>query len=212
MKADASSELTALRAKLELNLAKGTLPTLKEYATELGTLEKQAVAARDYDTAAAVKAERQRVTTEAAAQEKLALLLESRQTAAESRPAAGKIALKIAEATLDGVTLDAATGTLSGWASPGASASWKLPNLPPGGYEVVLRYSSGPLEGGSVIVQEAFYTLSANIGTTLKGFEELNIGTLKIRDGAGPFKIAAKTVLKSNLMQLQGVELLPANR
>lgn len=211
-RADASSDLTALRAKLELNLAKGALPALKDYAAELSSLEKQAVTARDYETAGAVKAERQRVATEAGAQEKLALLLESRQTGPGNRPAMGKIALNVNEATLDGVTLDTATGTLTGWASPGASAAWKLPNLPPGGYEVVLHYSSGPLEGGSVMVQEAFYTLSANIGTTLRGFEEINIGTLKIRDGSGPFKITAKTVLKSNLMQLRGVELLPANR
>ena len=207
-----TADLTSLRAKMELSLAQSTLPALNDYATELGNLEKLAVGKRDYETAAAVRAERLRVTAEAESQEKLALLLQTRQQANDGKSNAAKIVLKIADATLEGVTLDAATGTLTGWSAPGASASWKLPDLPPGGYEVVLRYSSGPLEGGSVMVQEAFYTLTSNIGTTLKGFEEQNIGTLKIRDGSGPFKIVAKTVLKSNLMQLQGVELLPANR
>lgn len=206
-----TADLTSHRAKLELDLAQGTLPALREYAGELAALEKQSVAARDYETAAEVRTERLRVTAEAAAQEKLALLLETRQQTDESR-GSGKIVLKITEAKLEGVTLNPATGVLTGWAAPGASATWKLPDLPAGGYEVVLRYSSGPLEGGSVMVQEAFYTLSANIGTTLKGFEDQNIGTLKIRDGSGPLRISAKTVLKNNLMQLQGVELLPANR
>lgn len=205
-------ELATLRARLELTLAKNTLPALREYASELGSLEKQAVAARDYDTAAVVRSERLRVTAEAASQEKLALLLETRQQGLDSNSSSEKIVLKIGDAQLDGVKLDAATGSLTGWSHPGASATWKLPDLPSGGYEVVLRYSSGPLEGGSVIVQEAFYTLTSNIVTTLKGFEEQNIGTLKIRDGSGIFKISAKTVLKDNLMQLQGVELLPANR
>jgi hypothetical protein len=89
---------------------------------------------------------------------------------------------------------------------------WRLPDLPPGGYEVILRYSSGPLEGGSVRVQESFYSLNADLGTTLKGFDDHNVGTLRVRDGAGQLKISAVKVLKDNLMQLQSVELVPANR
>ena len=206
-----TADLTSLRAKFELSLAQGTLPALREYAAELVTLEKQAVSARDYDTAIAARAEKQKVVAETAAQEKLALLLQSRQGAGDSGNAA-KIVLKIGDAKLEGVTYDAASESLTGWTAPGASATWKLPDLPPGGYEVVLKCSSGPLEGGTVMVQEAFYTLSSPITTTLKGFEEQNIGTLKIRDGSGIFKISAKAVVKSNLMQLQAVELLPANR
>jgi hypothetical protein len=70
-------DLATLRARLELDLAQSTLPALRQYAGELGSLEKQAAAARDYDTAGAVRAERLRVTAEAASQEKLALLLET---------------------------------------------------------------------------------------------------------------------------------------
>jgi len=35
---------------------------------------------------------------------------------------------------------------------------------------------------------------------------------LRIRDGAGQLRISAVKVLKDNLMQLQSVELVPANR
>ena len=206
-----SADLAVLRARLELSLAQNTLPALRDYIGELGGLEKQAVAARDYETAAAVRTERLRVTGEAASQEKLALLLATRQQGPDSKALAEKIVLKTTDAQLDGVTLDSATGVLGGWTHPGSSATWKLPDLPAGGYEVVLTYASGALEGGSVIVQEAFYTLTSNISTTLKGFEAQNIGTLKIRDGSGTLKITAKTVLKDNLMQLQAVELLPAS-
>ena len=206
-----SADLTNLRAKFELNLAQGTLPALREYVGELTTLEKQAASARDYDTATAVRAERQRVNADIVSQEKLALLLQSRQATTGASDAA-KIVLKIEDAKLEGVTYDKATDSLTGWSSAGASATWKLPDLSPGGYEVILKCSSGTLEGGTVIVQEAFYTLKSPIATTLKGFEEQNLGTLKIRDGSGFLKITAQTVLKSNLMQLQSVELLPANR
>ena len=206
-----TAELTNLRAKFELNLAESTLPTLRDYAEALTTLEKQAVAARDYDPAGAVRSEHQRVTTEIASQEKLALLLKARQTTTDSNSSASRILLKISDAKLEGVTLDAATQCLTGWAA-GASATWKLPDLPPGGYEVILKCSSGPLEGGTVQIKEAFYSLTGTISTTMKGVEEQNLGTLKIRDGSGTLKITALTVLKSNLMQLQSVELLPANR
>ena len=77
---------------------------------------------------------------------------------------------------------------------------------------MILKCSSGPLEGGTVQIKEAFYSLTGTISTTMKGVEEQNLGTLKIRDGSGTLKITALTVLKSNLMQLQSVELLPANR
>ncbi len=205
--------MATLRARLELNLAQNTVPALRDYATELGALEKQAASARDYDTAAAVRKERLQVLAEAASQEKLALLLETRQPGLDPSAASEKIVLKIADAQLDGgVALDAVSGALTGWSHAGASATWKLPDLPAGGYEVVLRYASGPMEGGTVLVQETFFTLTSNINTTLKGPEEQNLGTLKIRDGSGTFKISAKTVLHDNLMQLLGVELLPANR
>ncbi len=204
-------DLRPLQAKLETDLIGTTTPVLKLYLSELQALEKKAAAARDYDTAIAVRNECQKIEAQIASQQKMALLLAARQQSG-SDEAQEHIILKAAEAKLERVRYDATTGVLTDWSSPGASATWQLPNLPTGGYEVVLHYASGPLEGGSVLVQEAFYTLTAELGTTLKGFGEQKLGTLRVRDGSGLFKISARTVLKSNLMQLQSVELIPVNR
>lgn len=199
------------QARLEADLIKVTVPVLRQQITALTAIEKKAVVARDYDSAIAARTERLKLEAEVAAQEKLSLLLAARQ-GKEAVEAPERIVFKPAEAKLDRVRLDAAAGVLTDWEGPGSSATWKLSGLPPGGYEVVLRYSSGALEGGSVMVQESFFSLTSDVPTTLKGFTEANIGTLKIRDGDGILKVSAKTVLKDNLMQLQSVELIPANR
>lgn len=203
--------LTTRRAQFETELLSSTLPVLKQQVAELAALEKKAAATRDYEAAIAIRTEREHIESEISSQAKLLLLLEARQQSMANK-APERILLQPAEAQLNGVRYDSAAGVLTGWTAPGASATWRLPDLPPGGYEVILRYSSGPLEGGSVQVQEAFYSLQADLGTTLKGFEDQNLGTLRIRDGAGPLKISAAKVLKDNLMQLQSVELVPANR
>jgi hypothetical protein len=48
--------------------------------------------------------------------------------------------------------------------------------------------------------------------TTLRGPEVKNLGTLKITDGSGSLRLTARTIVKSNLMDLIAVELVPANR
>lgn len=199
------------QARLEADLIKATVPVLRQQIAALTALEKKAVTARDYDSAIAARAERSKLEAEVAAQEKLGLFLAARQ-GKEAVEAPDRIVFKPADAKLDRVRLDSDAGVLTDWAGPGSSATWKLSGLPPGGYEVVLRYSSGALEGGSVIVQENFFSLTSDLQTTLKGFTDTNIGTLKIRDGDGILKVSARTVLKDNLMQLQSVELIPANR
>jgi hypothetical protein len=48
--------------------------------------------------------------------------------------------------------------------------------------------------------------------TTLRGPEVKNLGTLKITDSNSPLRLTARTVVKSNLMNLLSIELIPANR
>lgn len=199
------------QVKLEADLIKSTVPVLRQQIASLEALEKKAAASRDYDTAIAARNERQRIEAEIAAKEKMARLLDTRLLG-EAAEIPEKIVFKPADAKLDRVRYDSAAGVLTDWSAVGSCASWKLPGLPAGGYEVVLKYSSDALEGGSLIVSETFFTLSSAVKTTLKAPIEDNIGTLKIRDGTGELKISVKTLLHGNLMKLQSVELIPANR
>lgn len=188
-------------------MASSSIPPLKKLIGDLEALEKKAAAANDFETAMAARTARLRSQAELAAAEKLLLLL---QTAGETAPV-GKIVLKLEDAVLEGVKLDPAKHVLTGWQNPASKATWKLPGIPPGGYEVVLRYSSGTSEGGMVRVAEAFYTLTVPTRITLNGAEDHFLGTLRIRDGQGPLVISAASVLKNNLMELEEVELLPCS-
>ncbi len=204
-------EVQALKSEFASNLAKATVPVLKKQIDDLWLIERKAAEARDYDTALAASSEKKRLKALLDDQEKLAFLAAAQNTGTgEKEPA--HITLKPTDAQLDHVRFDATAGVLTDWSVAEASATWKLPGLPAGGYEVILKYESGIQEGGSVKVQEKFFTLSADLQTTLKVPIDHRLGILRIRDGDGIFKISAKTVLKGNLMRLLSVDLLPVNQ
>lgn len=203
--------LELARLAFQKRLLEAGLHPLKQHLTSLAEMEKQLAQAGDYAGAIEARNERKRLTTELERLDKELLLTQTRAQSLEARLLPEKIPLDLAAAELEGgVRLDG--GALTGWGRPGASAKWKLPGVPPGGYEVVLRYRCGPLEGGSLQVQETRYSLVSEVMTTLRGPQERNIGTLKITDGAGPLVLSARTVVKDNLMHLLSAHLVPAGR
>jgi hypothetical protein len=203
--ADPEADFISKRAAFGKSASTAALPVLKQQLTALLALERSAATARNYDAALATRDERRRVEAQVATLEKLQLLTTAQEKASQ---VTASIQLPLANATLSGTQLEA--GSIVGWATSGATASWKLPNLPAGGYEVVIKYTSQPTEGGSLLVSEASYTLKATIGTTLKGSEELNLGTLKVTQGDGTLTLKALSVVGDNLMKLEAVQLLPA--
>ena len=207
---DPAHTLELARLNFERSMIETSLTPLKKHLTELALLEKQHADARDYGGAIEARDLRRRVEDELERLDKELLLLQTRELSLKASLLPDRIPLRLEAAELRGVAREG--GSLTRWSKPGASATWKLSGLPPGGYEVILRYRCGPLEGGSVLVQEAKFTLSGDMETTLKGPEEKNLGTLKITDGSGPLTISARTVVKDNLMQLLAVELVPASR
>ena len=207
---DPKRTLDLARLSFQRNILEASLAPLKKHLSELILLEKSRAETRDYTGAIEARDLRKRLETELERLDKELLLLQTREQSIKASLLPDRIRLPIEAAKLSGVRRDG--GALTGWAKPGATAEWKLGNLPPGGYEVVLRYRCTPLEGGALAVQEARFALMADVETTLKGPQEKNLGTLKITDGTGPLKISARTVLKDNLMQLLAVELVPASK
>ncbi|MDZ4287006.1 MAG: hypothetical protein U0984_03560 [Prosthecobacter sp.] len=207
---DATHTLELARIDFERSMIEASLTPLKKHLTELALLEKQHADTRDYSGAIEARDLRRRLEDELERLDKELLLLQTREQSLKASLLPDRIPLRIEAAALNGVVREG--GSLTHWRKPGASASWKLPTLPPGGYEVILRYRCGSLEGGSVQIQEAKFSLTGDMETTLKGPQEKNLGTLKITDGSGPLIITARTVVKDNLMQLLAVELVPASR
>lgn len=197
--------LTFQRALIEVSLA-----PMKKHLLELTALEKQKAEARDYHGAIAVREERRRVEGELERLDKELLLLQMREQSIKASQLPDRVALPLDQAELSGVRLEG--GLLTGWNKAGATAQWKLPDLPPGGYEVVLHYRSGPLDGGEILVSESRFKLKGQIDTTLKGPQEKNLGTLKITNGTGPLTLTAETLIKDKLMDLLAVYLIPASK
>ncbi|MGV3659519.1 MAG: hypothetical protein ACO1TE_05025 [Prosthecobacter sp.] len=206
----ASQEIASLRMSFERRLIESSLKPVKDQITALATLEKQFAEAHDYDAAITARDERKRLQNELNRLDKELLLLQTREQAVKVSTLPERIKLPLDAATLAGLRREG--GAITGWSKVGSSATWKLPVLPPGGYEVMLRYRCGAAEGGTLLIKETRFTLSASIETTLKGPEERNAGTLKISEGAGTLTLAAQSLFTNNLMQLLGVELVSASR
>lgn len=207
---DPRRNLDQTRIAFQRNVLEASLKPLKTHLSELILLEKSRADARDYTGAIEARDLRKRLELELERLDKELLLLQTREQSIRASLLPDRISLPLDKAELSGVKRDG--GVLTGWSKPGVSAEWKLEDLPPGGYEVVLRYRCNALEGGSLTVQEARFSLTSDVETTLKGPQERNLGTLKITDGSGTLKISARTVLKDNLMQLLAVHLVPASR
>lgn len=210
MEPDKKHLLEVTRLEFQQQMLEKSLEPLKKHLSELILLEKKRAAARDYTGAIEARDLRKRLETELERMDKELLLLQTRKQSLEAAQLGDTISLPLDEAQLKDVRKEG--GSLTGWSKPGAYAEWKLGNLPPGGYEVVLRYRCSPVEGGSLTVQEARFSLMADVETTLKGPQEKNLGTLKVTDGSGPLRITARTVLKDNLMHLLSVHLVPASK
>lgn len=205
-------EIEVAHLNRQRQLLAASLNPLKAYLSVLDEFARQCASERKYETAIAARAERQTMRLELERIDKEMLLLETREKAIKTTLLPERILLPLDKAALNGVEWDVQRKTLSRWQAPGASAEWQLPALPPGGYEVLLTYQCTPLEGGTLSIEERVFSLRGEMDTTLRGPETKLVGTLKITDGSGPLRLVARTVVKSNLMDLLTVELVPANR
>jgi hypothetical protein len=206
LNASAGTDLQPLRKQFEHDSLQAGLPVLRRQVESLRAMELKAAEARDYDTALAARAERRKLSATLADQEKMELLVEA-QSAVVGRKETQRIVLNPAEAKLSGVELEAKA--LTHWSGIDASATWKLPDLAPGGYEVILKYECDSAGKDGMMVQEKFFTLSGEWQTSAKGPVEHRLGILRVRDGGGLFKVVAKTDLQGKLLKLQSVELVP---
>jgi hypothetical protein len=205
-------EVELARLEHHQQMLEASLGPLKTALSKLDDLAMYHARSRNYQAAIAVRTERERIATDLDRIAKEILLLDTRKRVIKTALLPDRILLSLPEARLDGVRFNEQTKSLTRWDRPGAYAEWTLPSLPPGGYEVLLTYQCNPLEGGTVLLNEKMFSLSGEMDTTLRGPEVKNLGTLKITDGSGPLRLTAKTIIKSNLMDLLAIELIPANR
>ncbi|MES2594107.1 MAG: hypothetical protein V4662_02170 [Verrucomicrobiota bacterium] len=198
------------RLRFQRSMIEASLAPLKKHLLDLSELEKKRAETRDYAGAIAVRNERRQVEDELERLDKELLLLQTREQSLKASALPDRISLSLEQAQLADVRREG--GELTGWSRPGSSASWKLPALPPGGYEIYIKHRCGALDGGLLEVKETKFHLTSQIDTTSKGPQEKNLGTLKITDGTGTLTLTATTLVKDNLMHLLGLWLVPASK
>jgi hypothetical protein len=209
---DASpGSLRQLNLQLRRDLLAAMLPEKRLFLQEVTALETRLATAQNFEGAIEARNERLRLGKEIAGLEKEFQALQAQARSLAARQLPDKIEFKMSEAVTTGLpTPPPQDGPLAGWNTAGASASWKLPSLPPGGYEVVLRYTSSG-EGG-VVLSEDFYSLTSTFPAAPKEPVEQNLGTLRIREGQGTLTLRANPPEKNGSLRVYSLSLMPANR
>lgn len=206
----AETDLRTLRALFRQGLLTAILPEKRAYAARLQELEKQLAGARDY--AAAMKVREERLALE---QEVTAFELELPGLAARAAGLAAllpeRIVFRLQDAALTGLKLEK-DNAISGWESARGAATWKLPGLPPGGYEVMVKYTCAGGSSAVLEVRESFYVLRGKLTAPEDKPVEKNLGTLRIRDGGGPLTLAADGAGLPAQLRIVALELAPVNR
>ena len=211
---DAAAVATEELEKAELDFIKElvttSMPTIKQQALNLLSLEQKAVAQRDYGAAQQMRLRRQELEWELLRLDRQLQWLGTREESLRAKLLPERIELPLGAAQLKGPRL--VGGELTGWSQSGASATWKLPNLPTGGYELLARLRCGALEGGIIEAREAKFFMRAQISTTSQGPQEQVLGILKISNGRGELSLTANSILKDNLFNLIGLWLIPSSQ
>jgi hypothetical protein len=204
------NDLRQMRAQFRGSLLTAILPEQHVYHDELLELEKKLAAAHDFAGAIQARDERVMLEQEITAYEEEMPRLAARASGADQL-LPERIVFKPADAKLSGLALEK-DGTLSQWSAAQSSATWTLPKLPAGGYEVFLRYSSGKDDPTAFIVRENFYFLRGKTTPTNQKRSEKSLGTLRIRDGEGTLTLTAENAPKNSALRLVSLELAPVNR
>ncbi len=206
---DAGQELAKLRAAFEADIAKTGEPQMRLYLAQLENLERSLAAEGDYAGAIRARDEAEVVRGQIASLDPSSPPGTDAGDRSELPP---KIIFLPKDALTVGTIWDRESDSLYGWRSRNELARWQLPNLPPGGYEVVLEFQAGTSEGGEFIISETFFYLGGQIRPTGAKIEKVNFGTLKIRSGQGPLSLYATRTEPGGLMRLKSIELVPAWR
>lgn len=204
------NDLRQLRAQFRESLLGAILPEQREYHAQLAEMERKLAAAHDYAGAIQARDERIALEQEITAQEQELPRLAARASGIE-RLLPERFVFKPSEASVSGAILEK-DGSLGQWSNAQASATWKLPKIPAGGYEVILKYASDKNDSTGLIVKENFYFLRGRTIPTNNKPLEKNLGTLRIHDGEGTLTLTAENVPKNNSLRLLALELAPVNR
>ncbi|TLD71927.1 hypothetical protein FEM03_04165 [Phragmitibacter flavus] len=202
--------LPQLKQKLRHALFTALLPEKQAQREALYSLEKQLASGGDYREA--IHARDQRILLEQEIAQTQQHLLNPPVIAHAAVDLPQSIPLENSVAQLNQLTLDPANNNrLSGWTTTESSATWTLPNLPPGGYEILLRYSLNPSSTPPVIqLKETLYHLPVALESTDNQPTSKKVGTLRISNGSGPLILSPLSISADQQLHIISLTLQPS--
>jgi len=204
-------DLKSLRIEYRRSLLTALLPEKKTDHEQLLALEHALAAKGDYAGAIRARDARRAIGQEITAMEHEIPALAAQAQAMRTGSLPDRFVFPAKEAVTQALTLDAKTGALMGWDGAKSSAQWKLPDIPPGGYEVLINYCCA--ESLEVTLKEAFYHLTGALPPTPAAKpQELNLGTLRVKDGQTNLRLELAKAGNSAELRILSVTLAPANR
>ena len=124
-------ELTSLRQQYLRKTYENSRLLNDQFTNALSNVERELAANGDYEQAMAVQRRRQEIT-------------DASKSVLGDNPASNAIVLHPADAKIAGtVYYDKGSDTLNGWRKAAAAASWDLPKLTPGAYQLTVNYFGG---------------------------------------------------------------------
>lgn len=217
-------DLPRLRYDHEQEVNHVILPLEEGLVQQLAQLQREFASKEDYKSAIKTKAEitlaQQRIQelkrklAEPPPPPALAMPEKNSTVGSPSLPSnSTSVILLPKEAVVHGLLqLSPTAETIASWKTVDDSLEWKLNNLPPGGYEVIMEYSCLPNEGGRFQLSEAFHSLTGIITSTGGQLVKKNIGTLRIKTGDGKLTMKALSIIDGrSLLQLKSIELARAD-
>ena len=205
-------DLRALRVDYRKSLLEALLPQKKAYRDELENLEKKFAVESDFVSAMRARDERSQLDQEIMAMEQELPALASQAQALHSPALPERITLSPTDAQLTGVTMDAKAKTLTGWRPARSLATWKVPPLPLGGYEVYITYTCPGKAGAAFTLRESHYSLQCKVTEPSPKAVEKLFGTLRVQTGSSTLSLSADSVETDQPIQIHAVALVPANR
>jgi hypothetical protein len=190
---EADPAIAALLVPYQISVARASIPLLSSYLERLASLEAKLVSRADYHGAIAVAKEQELVRGQLVyLQERLG----DEGSNSSQRPA--PLVLSPADAARSGTLANGSENALASW-DPAAHATWILPGIEPGAYEVRLALAIAPdATTTSFLLREKFFTLTAPLdpadakpiaASSSAATHVASLGTLKIRSGDGPLRI-----------------------
>ena len=173
-------ELDQLRGTFEKDMLEAVTPSARLYLEELQQLERSYAASGRYEEAIATREERLAVATALSSKtvEEPTTVVEEPEASTPAPPTEltrGTL-FEASDADIsDGANYSASKLLLN---DDGATASWDLGTISPGGYEITIGYTSK--EDAEIRVQENFFRISTTLPSSEGKPKTMQIGTLKI--------------------------------